>query len=74
MVLNPDLEVIGLYIDNTIFVSNFCAVNYIKSIGFPFFVLCKVVFIYYFWGDEVSLCSTVNKYIVLVGFKLYSNF
>jgi hypothetical protein len=74
MVLNLDLEIISLYIDNIVFISNFYTVNYIKSIGFPFFILYKVVFVYYSWGDKVSLYSTINKYIVLVGSELYLNF
>jgi len=74
MVLDLDLEVIGLYVDNTVSVSNFCAVNYVKSVEFSFLVLYKVVFVYYFWGDKVSLYFTVDKYIVLVGFELYPDF
>jgi len=74
IVLDLDLKVIGFYVDNAVSVSYFYTVNCIESIGFPLFVPLEVVVIYYFWGDKIPLCPTINKYVALVGSKLYPDF
>ena len=74
MVLDLNLEVIGLYVDNAVSVNNFYTVDYIKSVGFFLLVLSKEISIYYSWGDEIPLYSIIDEYIVLIGSKLYFNF
>ena len=74
IVLDPNLKVIGLYIDNAVSISYFRAINCIKSVGFLLFVPLKAVSIDYLQGYKIPLYFTVDKYIALVGSELYPNF
>jgi hypothetical protein len=60
--IDLNLKKISLYINNTITISYFYFIYYIKLIEFLFLVLWKLILIYYFKKDEISLYFAINKH------------